>query len=451
MTIPVSELWTVQRIDNAGRGVVARRPILKDTVILRSGPPVVHVIFKKYAKETCAHCFLWDRGRTLRERENELGKVFCSDGCRSQWLAEQGSDGVEAWRTLTAFVRAKASGGHGGGGDASMASMASMAEGAKPSEDTIRLLWQKADAAAHLLRRARAKSGVSKQERKTVHAIQQQLGRDKDADTLAYFLSGLLLERRAASEQARRQFLALAMDDTPYSTQQALEASCAAFLQLVALLPAHLVHLLTPQLCLNLVRADNHNAFGIRAGGEDGEEYMGYAVYPAASYFNHSCDANVHKTRHGSEWEFRSARDIAPGEQLCITYLGGDEAHLDLGARRSRLQDPSAHGTWHHLTFFTSRPWSVSPDLPASETSGSFVYGPLWVADVPKWAGIEELTNYTVHEADTSVGLPQGTRLLEMHSWTDNGSEAVTWWKRVDGLSDENNNWLPNPLGNVPQ
>lgn len=152
MTIPVSELWSVQRIDDAGRGVVASQQIPKDTVILRSGPPVLHVIFKKYAKETCAQCFLWDRGRTLRERENELGKVFCSMECRAQWMLEQGTDGVEAWRTLTTFVRTKSS-NNGGRDD-------SMAEGAKPSVDTIRLLWQKADEAALLLRRARAKFGV---------------------------------------------------------------------------------------------------------------------------------------------------------------------------------------------------------------------------------------------------------------------------------------------------
>ncbi|KAF2210869.1 hypothetical protein CERZMDRAFT_113028 [Cercospora zeae-maydis SCOH1-5] len=333
--IPASELWSVQRIDNAGRGVVAQQPIPQDTLILRSGPPVVHVIFKTYGKETCAQCFLWDRGRRLREREHELGKVFCSAECRSQWMAEQGGDGVEAWRSLTAFVRAKAGGGQGG----EMAEVTESAEGARPSEDTIRLRWQEAEADAQLLRRARGPAGVSKQERKAAQAMQQQLARSRDADTLAYFLSGLLLERRASSEQARRELLALAMDDTPYRTQQALEASCTAFLQLVSLLPAPLVPLLTPRLCLDLVRADNHNAFGIRAGGDDGEEYLGYAVYPSASYFNHACDANVHKTRRGRQWEFRAARDIAPGEQLCITYLGGDEAHLDVAARRRRLLD----------------------------------------------------------------------------------------------------------------
>ncbi|PPJ49553.1 hypothetical protein CBER1_01950 [Cercospora berteroae] len=331
MTIPVSELWTVQRIDNAGRGVVASQPIPKDTVILRSGPPVVHVIFKKYGKETCAQCFLWDRGRTLRERENELGKVFCSVECRAQWMLEHDTDGVEAWRTLTAFVRTKSS--NNGGSDESMA------EGAKPSVDTIRLLWQKAEEAALLLRRARAKSGMSKAERKTLNAIQRPLSQSKDADTLSYFLSGLLLERRANSERQRQEFLELAMDDTPYKTQQDLEDSCAAFLQLISILPVHLTDLLKPQLCLNIVRADNHNAFGIRAGGEDSEEYMGYAVYPSASYFNHSCDANIHKKRAGREWTFHTAREILPGEQLCITYLGGDEKDLDVTARRNRLQD----------------------------------------------------------------------------------------------------------------
>ncbi|KAK5705280.1 Histone-lysine N-methyltransferase set-6 [Elasticomyces elasticus] len=73
--------------------------------------------------------------------------------------------------------------------------------------------------------------------------------------------------------------------------------------------------------------------------GEDGEEYMGYAVYPSSSYFNHSCSPNVAKQRVGNAWRFWVIEDVRKGEQLCISYLGGDEKDLSVDERRARLAE----------------------------------------------------------------------------------------------------------------
>ena len=66
---------------------------------------------------------------------------------------------------------------------------------------------------------------------------------------------------------------------------------------------------------------------------------MGYALYPSASYFNHSCKPNVAKVRVGNTWRFWVPKDVARGEQLCISYLGGDEKDLTTAERRVRLKD----------------------------------------------------------------------------------------------------------------
>lgn len=65
-------------------------------------------------------------------------------------------------------------------------------------------------------------------------------------------------------------------------------------------------------------------------------ENLGSAMYPSASYFNHSCDPNVAKVRQGRTMIFVTAREVQAGEELCISY-GHTERGLD--ERRQVLQD----------------------------------------------------------------------------------------------------------------
>lgn len=76
------------------------------------------------------------------------------------------------------------------------------------------------------------------------------------------------------------------------------------------------------------------NSFGIdspmREGEstEDGEpdvNYLGRMVVPEASFFNHSCDANVSRIRVGRRMVFFANRPIAEGEECCITYSSRGE------------------------------------------------------------------------------------------------------------------------------
>lgn len=328
---PSSSLFEVQDIPNAGRGVIAKSLIPEDSLILESGPPAFSVIFQQYRRETCGFCFLWDRGRTLPVKNLGTAKFFCSEECQSRWLEEQGELGVESWRRLAAFVRAK---GKGTNADELMA------EGPRPDRMAIDVAWKEAEADAKILQESRfsMNPGLStKASRKRAAAIQQKIGKTVDANMLSYFLDGILLHHKGSP--LVQEVLSLARDDTPYRTENDLRNGCHSFLQLVSILPPELLSVLTPEVCRSMVQADNHNAFGIRGGGEDSEEYMGYGVYPCASYFNHSCKPNVKKRRIGRCWEFRAANNIAMGEECCISYLGGDEKDLSFTERQSRLEE----------------------------------------------------------------------------------------------------------------
>ena len=160
-----------------------------------------------------------------------------------------------------------------------------------------------------------------------------------DPDILSFLLSGILFHQSHPSSW-HEELAPLAMDFQPYKSGLDLLVHCNSYLQLCSLnLPPSILLSCTPSICRSLAEAGSHNAFGLRSGSEDGEEYVGYAIYPSASYFNHSCNPNVRKGRKGRAWVFEAAREIAVGEECCITYLGGDERDLNVGQRRQRLRE----------------------------------------------------------------------------------------------------------------
>lgn len=307
-----------QNIAGAGRGVIALRDIPNGTRLMQSGPPACHAIFRQYKKEVCARCFFYDRGKSLPVRLTDAGKVFCNGDCRAGWEDEQGETGMRAWQALHKYVQSRRkdiTNSHGLPG-----------LGAKPDAGGIDVSWA----------RAEDMSKTSSERRKV--ADKQSI----DPDVLSYLLSCALCHR-LQPQVWTDQVMHLAMDNTPFRSQQDLDAYLSSFLQLTHIchldktLQQELLPFCTPEVLQAGIAAASHNSFGIR--DEDGEEYMGYALYPTASYFNHSCDANVAKVRVGREWIFTAKRDIAAGEECCITYLGGDEDELSVDERRARTRE----------------------------------------------------------------------------------------------------------------
>ncbi|KAJ2721590.1 hypothetical protein GGI07_003881 [Coemansia sp. Benny D115] len=65
-------------------------------------------------------------------------------------------------------------------------------------------------------------------------------------------------------------------------------------------------------------------------------ECVGFAIYPSAVYFNHSCAPNVAKSRSERTYRFTSRRDIACDEELFIAYGSVSESAAE---RRKRLAE----------------------------------------------------------------------------------------------------------------
>lgn len=70
-------------------------------------------------------------------------------------------------------------------------------------------------------------------------------------------------------------------------------------------------------------------------------------------------------------------------------------------------------------------PWRVNEELPHNETQGQIFHGPLTVANVPSWVGVQHRRNYTVVRGE-------GETWLRIGSERGGGYRGVLWWRRVD-------------------
>lgn len=70
-------------------------------------------------------------------------------------------------------------------------------------------------------------------------------------------------------------------------------------------------------------------------------QQVGFALYPILSFYNHSCSPNIIKKRTGTTYFFSTipTRIVEEGEELCISYLGGEERSLSRVERRDKLRE----------------------------------------------------------------------------------------------------------------
>jgi hypothetical protein len=266
-------------------------------------------------------------------RDKIVGFAFCSQACQDKWREENGEVGREAWAAVEDFVKGR------GKEDNDMVD----ADLPRPKVEDIKKAWESVAAQAALIRVARqGEAGQSEEEgaAKVTKQHRKALSKARQAtispDIMSFCLSGILWQHIRPLEWDK--FLALAEDRTPYSSIDDLLTYTKTYLALLAVLPVPLLPIVTAEMIYLMSSRDSHNSFGIRSLEDDGSEFFGFGCWPAASYFNHSCNPNLEKKRVGRTWEFRAYRDITKGDQICITYLSGEERRLSRSKRMITLR-----------------------------------------------------------------------------------------------------------------
>lgn len=305
---PQSELFGIRETPGAGRGVFARQDIAKGTVIYVADDLSAHVLFREYRNEVCWQCFWYDRGRKLPIRDPDYGLAFCSEPCRAKWNERHDLDCLKAWGQLEAQVRRSGSN-------------TDEFEGAvRPDPPEIESQWRTAEQSVKQLRAAPQQRRPKKELARLV-AASVDAGRFS-ADVVSFQLNAVMAQHLDAAQWPAT--LALEEDARPYSSATDLERHIASYYFLALVLPEKLARVATAEMLGTVKGREVRNSFGIRSLDDEGSEFFGWGVWPSASYFNHNCDPNTDKERIGRTWVFRARRDIAAGEEICISYLGKD-------------------------------------------------------------------------------------------------------------------------------
>lgn len=381
--LPESDQYILKSTPFAGRAIFARNPIKPGTHLLsttddsnHARSPTAHVILRPYRREVCAQCFSYDRGREWKYRLGDAGVVFCSDPCQKRWESDCGLLGMAAHSAVESAIKQQLR-RRGNGQTASVGlpgEREDRSESPPTTNEAIVSGWQVAGLVGDQIMAARTKEKPSKSDRRILKAAEEG---SADHDVLAYILSAVLSAYKRSAikdtiadhaddgEQPQEmpvipgtqiiselfpEMMTLADDPTVYATNSSLPEYIRAYHLLLAILPTPLLKFLRPALCHEIASRASHNAFSIRpAGSSDGEqsgEFLGWGIWPEASFFNHSCRPNVKKERIDRVWVFTTAPSediggdgVSEGEELCITYLGGDEKDLDVPARRKKLKD----------------------------------------------------------------------------------------------------------------
>jgi hypothetical protein len=261
-------------------------------------------------------------------------------------MEDAGLLGIEAWKAVEGFVKRKSTQNNGftcGDGSEDVYEDLPDAGAEKPSEDEIQTAWDAVASTAHFVLEARNGSN-RKPHRRALQAVLSTP--PPNPDILCFHLAATIarakttIPRTGVIETTEWEtLLQLLPDSTPYANSYDLATHIQSYLHLLALLPPHLLPYATPETLLALAERDSHNSFGVRSLDDHGDEFLGYGVWPVASFFNHSCSPNVGKRRVGRAWEFWTNRPVLVGEELCISYMGGDEVDLDVLERRERLRE----------------------------------------------------------------------------------------------------------------
>ncbi len=323
-SLPHNHVFELRDTPYAGRGIFARTDLTAGTHVLTTTSllsPLAHVIQRHYRREVCAYCFRYDRGMDWKIRLPLTALSFCTQECVEDWKLENPETHVRALQAVEASIQRQQR----------------QNVDAMDIDSENRITWGEAAKIGANIVQARSAVGVlSKQDRKLLAAHADAV---VDPEILNFLLSGCFMAASLCEEKASSL---LTLADNPSIYQNAsLEAHVGAYLHLLTLLPAPLLPHFHANVCHELIARASHNAFSIRpsSDGEQSGEFLGYGIWPEASFFNHSCLPNLSKGLLGRLWSFRTTRNVKAGEELYITYLGGDERDFDVNGRRKRLLD----------------------------------------------------------------------------------------------------------------
>lgn len=320
-TLHISPIFDVKKTVYGGRGCFANRHISKGTKILETGPPIGGSVVRPFRKEVCAWCFDYQDGKTLKHRID--GKIyFCSSECIDSFSLCDPSHILRDALIAVEDLYLKCEG---------EIKESEVPDDGETLEDEIKSKWDNVHqwelSVSNLKPSKRMKfypvvTTEDYAEIKYTISVIYSLYRQQNLDHRRldlYTTSSVSESQEVELFKLLQSSEKEKVEKYPYLLISYINVY--KFVRLVV--PDCLLPYVTPNNIRGIIGRNLTNAFGIWSPitEEDEErEFFGFGVYASASYFNHSCDPNIQKTRVGNRYEFIASRDISNGEELCISY-----------------------------------------------------------------------------------------------------------------------------------
>lgn len=332
----ISEFFTVGPTRYGGRGCFARSPIPKGTQIHYCSTHVGSSIAKPFRKEVCTYCFNYNNGdpmkikltKALKGKKEITSLHFCSEECLDKFVDQ---DAQEILLTNLSLVEQNYLLGLKKPEIDALEPVGNLDEQIDREWERVEQ-WSRQIDSMRVSKRINFLPRIDESEYLEIKYIVNVLFnkfkiKDGKAQLLSLemFLFGLLQSTEREKYHKYPYLLFSYINIFKF-----IKLTCTAELQ----------QFITTDTIRSLIGKNLSNAFGIwsnTTSKNEDKEFLGFSVYPSASFFNHSCDPNIIKIRIRNDMRFETLRDIAAGEELCINY--GNFQNEEVEKRQLELQE----------------------------------------------------------------------------------------------------------------
>ncbi|KAG5645382.1 hypothetical protein DXG03_006335 [Asterophora parasitica] len=313
-----------------GRGLFATERIPNNTLLVTCESPYATVIFKKFRKEVCGHCFAYafeshrNTWSIKIDGQEGNGVWFCTVECRDAWAAGQNVEGLQG--LMNASVDKLAKSMKQPKGPSRTTSLIETMRVEDITVDTHDLAWKHAE-------EMYARPGYP-----------TDFLDELELDTVRFLVSAIVkryFEEKKSPDAGSSSWTALLqlqnneilhIRSKPHMLDSHIRIY--GFLRKV-MHPVLLPYVKTCEMVRAILARDTGNVFGIWDMSTKGDsEMLGWSMYVSGSYFNHDCSPNVVKKRVQKSLCFITTRDVEIGEELCISYVDVEDR---VAVRRDEL------------------------------------------------------------------------------------------------------------------
>lgn len=313
--INISDYFEVRQTQY-GRACFAKKDIPVGVDILTTSSPFASVILHEFRKEVCASCFHYEYGKYCKFKIPSLsnstkknfkgaGLWFCSEKCMNSWLEFDSTNQLtEIYETLLEYYQMKAKN-----------PVEETEYNPKITKEFIENFWN--DMKDWELK-------ISKMKKTKTYGKLPFL--NEDEYTGARFIVSALFDMYQ-NHKSLPYFEELQSNELQKTSEfpVLLRSQGLIYQFLRIILPDYLQPYLTIESLRLIFGREYGNSFGIWQlvgdSSTENKEFLGYCIFPEASFFNHSCRPNLKKFRKGNRMIFQSIDSIEEGQQMCIDYF----------------------------------------------------------------------------------------------------------------------------------